>query len=63
MWCVMLLVWNGNFNLVLQVLEITPKVLVCVNLLDEAAKKNIELDLPKLSAKIGVPVVGTTDQK
>ncbi len=49
-----------NFNLVLQVLEITPKVLVCVNLLDEAAKKNIELDLPKLSAKIGVPVVGTT---
>ncbi len=48
-----------NLNLVLQVLEITNKVVVCVNLLDEAEKKGIEIDLDKLSFKLGVPVVGT----
>ena len=36
-----------NLNLVLQVLEITDKVVVCVNLLDEAKKKKIEIDLKK----------------
>ena len=49
-----------NLNLVLQTLEITPNVLVCVNLLDEAHRKHIEIDLPKLSSLLGVPVVGTT---
>lgn len=47
-----------NLNLVLQVLEITNKVVVCVNLLDEAKKKKIEVDLKKLSLLLGVPVVG-----
>ena len=47
-----------NLNLVLQVLEITDKVVVCVNLLDEARKKKIEIDLKKLSSLLGVPVVG-----
>lgn len=47
-----------NLNLVLQVLEITSKVVVCVNLLDEAKKKKIEIDLKKLSLTLGVPVVG-----
>lgn len=48
-----------NLNLVLQILEVTSKVVVCVNLLDEANKKHIQLDLQKLSLKLGVPVVGT----
>lgn len=48
-----------NLNLVFQTLEITNKVVVCVNLLDEAKKKNIEIDLNKLSKLLGVPVVGT----
>ncbi len=48
-----------NLNLVLQVLEITPKVLVCVNLLDEAAKKKITVNLEKLEELLGVPVCGT----
>lgn len=48
-----------NLNLVLQVLEITPKALVCVNLLDEAAKKKITVDLEKLEKLLGVPVCGT----
>lgn len=47
-----------NLNLVLQILEITDKVVVCVNLLDEAAKKKIEVNIKQLSQCLGVPVVG-----
>lgn len=49
-----------NLNLVLQILEITQNVVVCVNLLDEAKKKKIQIDLSELSLKLGVPVVGTS---
>ena len=49
-----------NLNLVLQTLEITDKVVVCVNLLDEAKKKKIKINLKKLSQTLGVPVVGTS---
>ncbi len=48
-----------NLNLVLQVMEITRNIVVCVNLMDEAKRKNISLDLDKLSTELGVPVVGT----
>ena len=50
-----------NLNLVFQTMEINNNVIVCVNLLDEAKKKNIDLD--KLSDELGVPVVGTTARK
>ncbi|MBU3227306.1 ferrous iron transport protein B [Clostridium algidicarnis] len=49
-----------NLNLVLQTLEITSKVVVCVNLMDEAKRKGISINLDKLSKKLGVPVVGTS---
>ncbi len=49
-----------NLNLVLQIMEITDKVVVCVNLLDEAKRKKISVDLKKLEDLLGVPVVGTT---
>lgn len=49
-----------NLNLVLQVLEITPKVVVCVNLIDEAARKKIKVDIEGLSNILGVPVVATS---
>lgn len=49
-----------NLNLVLQILEITNRVVVCVNLMDEAERKKINIDLKKLSKLLGVPVVGTT---
>lgn len=49
-----------NLNLVLQTMEITDKVLVCVNLLDEAEKKKICPDLKLLEERLGVPVVGTS---
>ena len=48
-----------NLILVLQVLELTGKVLVCVNLLDEAERLGIQVDLSGLSQRLGVPVVGT----
>jgi GTPase len=48
-----------NLNLVLQVLEITAKVVVCVNLMDEARRKGIEVDLRSLSRDLGVPAVPT----
>lgn len=48
-----------NLNLVLQILEITKKAAVCVNLLDEAEKKEITIDLDELSLRLGVPVIGT----
>jgi ferrous iron transport protein B len=48
-----------NLNIVLQILEITDNVVVCVNLLDEARRKNIQVDLPQLSKILGVPVIGT----
>lgn len=51
-----------SLNLVLQILEITKNVLVCVNLLDEADRKGISIDLEKLSLLLGVPVIGTVAQ-
>jgi len=52
-----------NLNLVLQTLEITSKVVVCVNLMDEAEKKGISVDIGELSDLLGVPVVGTAAGK
>lgn len=49
-----------NLNLVLQIMRLTDNVVVCVNLLDEAKKKKITIDLDNLSKKLGVPVVGTS---
>lgn len=46
-----------NLNLVLQVLEITDKVVVAVNLIDEARRKGIEVDTRTLSRDLGVPAV------
>ncbi len=48
-----------NLNLAFQVMEITEKVVVCVNLMDEAGRKGIEVSIDRLSRELGVPVVGT----
>jgi len=48
-----------NLNLVLQVIEITDRVVVCVNLMDEAERKGIEVDVRSLSRDLGVPAVPT----
>ena len=46
-----------NLYLVLQILEITDNVIVCLNLMDEAKKKQIKIDSNKLSNILGVPVI------
>ncbi len=46
-----------NLNLVLQILEITDKAVLCVNLIDEAERNNLEVDARTLSKKLGIPVV------
>ncbi len=47
-----------GMNLLLQILECGQRVLLCVNLMDEAARKGIHLDLPLLSRRLGIPVIG-----
>lgn len=49
-----------NLNLVLQIMILTPRVVVCVNLLDEAQRKKINIDIEELEQKLGVPVVATS---
>ena len=48
-----------NLALALQTLEVSWPAVVCVNLLDEAAKKDIQVDLAVLERELGCPVVGT----
>lgn len=52
-----------NLNLVLQTMELSGNVIVCVNLMDEAKRKGIHVNLEKLSKCLGVPAVGVTARK
>ena len=52
-----------NLNLVIQTLEITNKVVVCINLLDEAKKQNININLEKLEELLQTKVVGISARK
>ncbi|MCI8996307.1 MAG: ferrous iron transport protein B [Lachnospiraceae bacterium] len=52
-----------SLNLVLQILELTRRVVLCVNLMDEARRKQIRVDLEGLSRRLKIPVVGTTARK
>ena len=52
-----------NLNLVLQTLEITKNVVVCLNLYDEALKNDINIDVERLSNILKVPVVVTNASK
>ena len=49
-----------NLNLVLQILEITDKAVLCLNLMDEAKRNDIEIDERALARSLGIPVVGTS---
>lgn len=49
-----------NLNLVLQVLEITDRVVVCLNLMDEANRHGLQVDERRLARDLGVPVVPTS---
>lgn len=52
-----------NLNLVLQTIEISKNVIVCVNLMDEAKRKKIKINLNLLSKKLSVPVISTVAHK
>lgn len=49
-----------GLTLAIQVLETTPRVLLCVNLLDEAESRGIHVDLEQLEQELGIPVAGVT---
>ncbi|MCP4201251.1 MAG: ferrous iron transport protein B [bacterium] len=49
-----------NLNLVLQVLEITDRAVVCLNLMDEVRRRGLLIDERRLARDLGVPVVPTT---
>ena len=49
-----------NLNLVLQILEITDKAVLCLNLMDEAERQDIEIDERSLAKDLGIPVVATS---
>src|SRR5512139_1791285 len=46
-----------NLNLVLQVMEITDRIVLAVNLMDEAKRKGLEVDARSLSRDLGVPAI------
>lgn len=46
-----------NLNLTLQILELTDRAVMCVNLIDEAKRNNLEIDIRALSKELGIPVI------
>jgi ferrous iron transport protein B len=52
-----------NLNLVLQILQVSDRVVVCVNLMDEAEAHGIDIDITGLSRDLGVPVVPTSARR
>ncbi|MCB0636068.1 MAG: 50S ribosome-binding GTPase [Lewinella sp.] len=48
-----------NLNLALQILEITDRAVLCLNLMDEAHRNGIEVDVRALSRELGIPVIPT----
>ena len=49
-----------NLNLVMQVMEITDKVVVAINLMDEAKRKGLEVDARSVARDLGVPAIPIT---
>lgn len=52
-----------NLNLVLQVLEITDRAVVCLNLMDEAKRHRLDIDVRQLVKELGVPVVAAAARR
>lgn len=49
-----------NLNLALQILEITDKAVLCLNLMDEAKRRHISVDERSLARDLGIPIVPTS---
>ncbi len=48
-----------NLNLVLQVMELTNNIILCLNLIDEAKRKGIHINIQQLEKELGIPVIPT----
>ena len=48
-----------SVRLALELTQLFPRTVMCVNLMDEAEKRGVTLDLPRLSAELGIPVIPT----
>ena len=46
-----------NLNLVLQTMEVTDNIILCINLMDEAEKKNIKIDVDLLKEELNIPII------
>ena len=49
-----------HLNLLLQIMQITPNVVLCLNLIDEAQRHGVDVDAKLLSRELGIPVVKTS---
>lgn len=49
-----------NLSLVLQILQITPKVVLCLNLMDEAERHEVKIDYRTLARELHIPVIPTS---
>ncbi|MBE6560452.1 MAG: ferrous iron transport protein B [Ruminococcaceae bacterium] len=47
-----------NLPLLLQIMAISPRTVLCLNLMDEARRRHIRIDIDTLSDRLGIPVVG-----
>lgn len=52
-----------NLNIVLQIMELTDKIILCINLMDEAKRKGILVNIKKLEKRLGIPVIATIARK
>lgn len=52
-----------NLNLAIQLLRLTTKVVLCLNMIDEAEKIGIHIDTDELSLQLGVPVIKSSATK
>ena len=52
-----------SLNLVLQIRELCPRTIVCLNLMDEARKKGIVIHIRRLEKELGLPVIPTAARK
>ena len=52
-----------NLNLVLQILSVTANVILCINLMDQAAKKGIHISCSTLEKELHIPVIGITARR
>ena len=52
-----------NLPLLFQIMEISPRTLLCLNLMDEARRRHIHIDTVEMSARLGIPVVAISARK